>query len=349
MTLLSGIRNLISRRRSPLILDLPGPEQEAPDAEESPGAAADPREELELMEAVELEDEFVPRADAAAEAIGAEVLQAAESIGDQLDAHGKRLDAHGDRLVRHGGKLDAQGTQLDAHRSAVEAHGGQLEAHGGKLDAHGGQLEAHGGRLETLADRLGTHGSELETHGGRLETHREQLQRQMALVQALAEQLQTRLPQVLQETAEFKSRCAQVIDLVGEQAGEAQRRDDAVTETVNAAVTNAVGAGLKRLGDASSRDAAMLERIQKELASNTQALREAGESEQGAAHHLREVLELTVKLQRAVATLEQSTEGHSALVAARLAQTKRSMMMLAYACTLAALTALVIAVLALVT
>jgi hypothetical protein len=279
VTLLSGIRNLITRRKPPLAIDIAEPQPDgAVEEEVDVTEPVDVAEELDAIEPValavepepELEPELEPepgpsmRAASVLVEPGADVAAVVESIGDRIDAQRDRLDAQ-------------------------------------------------------------------STDVRRLVQHMEQL------------------PRVLKETVEIKGLCARVTELVSGQVSEASTRAEAVIEAVNEAVANAVSAAVKRLDDASSRDAKVLERIQEQLAANARALREAGETEEGVAQNLREVVESSSRVQRVVADLGQSHEQREAQMAKQFAASKRTMLMLAFACTLASLLALVVAVVALLT
>ncbi|MHC4588857.1 MAG: hypothetical protein ACYTAQ_05850 [Planctomycetota bacterium] len=157
------------------------------------------------------------------------------------------------------------------------------------------------------------------------------------------------LPLVLKETAEIKGQCGQVLEQMGEQLKEARSRDDAAAEAVTEAVNSAVTAGVERLAQAASRDGQALDRIEQLAESNAQALRMAGETEDGVSQNLRQVLESSARIQRTVAEIKQSHEGRDAEIAKHFAASKRTMMMLAFACTLASLLALAVAVIALLT
>jgi hypothetical protein len=73
-----------------------------------------------------------------------------------------------------------------------------------------------------------------------------------------------------------------------------------------------------------------------------------GETEEGTSQNMREVLDSSARVQRTVAELEKTHQGREAEIAAHFASSKRTMMMLAFACTLASLLALVVAVIAVV-
>ena len=75
------------------------------------------------------------------------------------------------------------------------------------------------------------------------------------------------------------------------------------------------------------------------------AVREASKSE-GTADALREVVETAESLKQAMAQMSRSVETREAELTKLLARNKRSMTMFAFACTLAALMALVVAVIA---
>ena len=294
MTLLSGIRNLITRWKPPLAIDIAEPQADGTVEEVDVTEPVEVVEEVEATESVALgfEPDPLSNRSSAPEAQGVDVAAVAESIGDRIDAH---------------------------------------------------------------SDRIETQSAEVR----RLVQHMEHL------------------PLVLKETAEIKGQCAQVIELVSGQVSEARTReetvveavsetrrhedavmeaikearsrDDAVIEAVNAAVDKAVSAAVKRITEGSARDAETLNRIQQQVESNAQALRMAGETADGVAQNMGQVLESSMQVQRAVTGLEKSHQGREAEIAAHFAASKRTMMMLAFACTLASLLALVVAVIALVT
>jgi chromosome segregation ATPase len=306
VTLLTDIRNLITRRKPALAIDITGPQaDEAAEEVEVP-------DDVEVVEAIEVDDEYVSQIQPASEAAGAEVTEAVAGIGSRLEAQGetmktqaRQLNAQGEKLTAHAKQMTAQGEQLSAQREQLNAQDEKLNLQGEQLDAQTTQVQ-------------------------KMNQHMEQL------------------PLVLKETAEIKGQCAQVMEIVGAQAGDARGRDEAVTEAVARAVDTAIAGATERLAEASSKDEKVLERIQRQLEANTKAFQMTGDSEEGIRHKIDELRDSTSKLRQTVNALETASEGRNAQVAAQLAATKKSMMQLAFACALASLMALVVAVIALV-
>ncbi|MHC4080661.1 MAG: hypothetical protein ACYSU2_05015 [Planctomycetota bacterium] len=309
MELLSGIRNLIRRRKPPLAIDIAEPKPDSAVVEEVD--VTEPLEVVEELEALEpgaldVEAVSAPMAESAAEVHGFDVAAAVERICDRLDAQGQRVDAQTSevrRLVQH--------------------------------------LEQLPLVLKETAEIKGQCAQVMELVSGQVSDART---RDEAVVEAVNE---TRRHEdaVLEAINEARGRNDAVIEAINN----AQGHDDAVIEAVNAAVDKAVSAAVKRITEASSRDAETLSHIQQQVESNAQALRMAGETEDGVSQNLREVLESSIRVQRSVAELDKSHEGREAQMAMHFAASKRTMMTLSFACTLAALLALVVAVIALLT
>jgi uncharacterized coiled-coil DUF342 family protein len=307
--LLSGIRNLIRRRKPPLAIDIAEPKPDSAVVEEVD--VTEPLEVVEELEALEpgaldVEAVSAPMAESAAEVHGFDVAAAVERICDRLDAQGQRVDAQTSevrRLVQH--------------------------------------LEQLPLVLKETAEIKGQCAQVMELVSGQVSDART---RDEAVVEAVNE---TRRHEdaVLEAINEARGRNDAVIEAINN----AQGHDDAVIEAVNAAVDKAVSAAVKRITEASSRDAETLSHIQQQVESNAQALRMAGETEDGVSQNLREVLESSIRVQRSVAELDKSHEGREAQMAMHFAASKRTMMTLSFACTLAALLALVVAVIALLT
>jgi chromosome segregation ATPase len=306
VTLITDIRNLITRRKSALAIDIAEPQVD--EAAEEVEVADD----VEVVEAVEVDHDYVSQIEPAPGAPDAEVVAVVEGIGNRVDAQGERMKGQARQLTTQGEQLSAQGKQLSTQGEQLSAQREQLNAQDEKLNLQGEQLDAQTTQVQ------------------KMNQHMEQL------------------PLVLKETAEIKGQCAQVIELVGAQAGDARGRDEAVTETITRAVNDAVAGAADRLAEASSKDEKVLERIQRQLEVNTKAFQMTGDAEDGIQRKIDELRDSTSKLRQTVQSLVTAGEGRDAQVAAQLAATKKSMMQLAFACALASLMALVVAVIALV-
>jgi chromosome segregation ATPase len=307
VTLLSGIKNLITRRKPPLAIDIAEPQAEGTVEEVDVSEPVEVVEEVEAMEAVELgvEPDLVNGPGSATEAHGVHVAAVVESIGDRIDAQSDRIETQSSevrRLVQHMEQLPL------VLKQTAEIRGQCAQV----IDLVSGQVSEARTREETVLEAV----SETRRH-------------EDAVMEAINE-------------AKGHN------DAVMEAIKQASSRDDAVIEAVNAAVDKAVSASVKRITEASTRDAETLSRIQRQVESNAQALRMAGETEEGASQNIREVLESSMKVQQAVTVFEKSYQGREAEIAAHFASSKRTMMMLAFACTLASLLALVVAVIAVV-
>ena len=312
MTLLSGIRNLITRRKPPLAIDIAEPQADGTVEEVVEEVdVTEPMEVVEEVEATELvalgvEPDSLSNPGGVPEAHGVDVAALVESIGDQLDAHGDRIDAQAAearRLVQHMEHLPL------VLKETAEIKGQCAQV----IELVSGQVSEARTREETVVEAVN-------------ETRRHE----DAVMEAI-------------------KKAGDHNDAVVEAIKEARSRDDAVIEAVNAAVDKAVSAAVKRIAGASARDAETLNRIQQQVESNAQALRMAGETADGVSQNMGQVLESSMQVQRAVTGLEKSRQGREAEIAKHFAASKRTMLLLAFACTLASLLALAVAVIALVT
>jgi uncharacterized coiled-coil DUF342 family protein len=335
--LLSGIRNLIRRRKPPLAIDIAEPKPDSAVVEEVD--VTEPLEVVEELEALEpgaldVEAVSAPMAESAAEVHGFDVAAAVERICDRLDAQGQRVDAQTSevrRLVQHLEQLPL------VLKETAEIKGQCAQV----MELVSGQVSDARTRDEAVVEAV----NETRRHEDAvLEAINEARGRNDAVIAAVNE-TQRRENAVLEAINETRGRNDAVIEAINN----AQGHDDAVIEAVNAAVDKAVSAAVKRITEASSRDAETLSHIQQQVESNAQALRMAGETEDGVSQNLREVLESSIRVQRSVAELDKSHEGREAQMAMHFAASKRTMMTLSFACTLAALLALVVAVIALLT
>jgi chromosome segregation ATPase len=279
-------------------------------------------EELEAMEPVALgvEPELLNGPGSATEAHGVDVVAVVETIGDQINAQSDRIETQSSevrRLVQHMEQLPL------VLKQTAEIRGQCAQV----IELVGGQVSEARTREETVVEAV----SETRRH-------------EDAVMEAINE-ARGHNDAVMEAIQAASSRD----DAVMEAIRQASSRDDAVIEAVNAAVEKAVSASVKRITEASARDAETLSRIQEQVESNAQALRMAGETEEGASQNMREVLESSMKVERAVTGFEKSHQGREAEIATHFASSKRTMMMLAFACTLASLLALVVALIAVVT
>jgi len=248
---------------------------------------------------------------------------------------------------------------LNGPGSAPETHGVDVAA----------VVESIGDRIDAQSDRIETQSSDVR----RLVQHMEQLPlvlketaeikgqcaQVIELVSGQVSEARTREETVVEAVSETRRHEDAVMEAINEAKGhndavmeaikQTSGRDDAVIEAISAAADKAVSASVKRITEASARDAETLSCIQQQVESNAQALRMAGETEEGASQSMRDVLESSVKIERVVAGLNKSHQAREAEITAHFAASKRTMMMLTFACTLASLLALVVAVIALVT
>jgi hypothetical protein len=296
------------RRKPPLAIDI---------AEPKPDGAVE--EEVDVTEPVEVVQE----------------VEAMEAIafGDEPDP-----------LDNPGSTPEALGVDVAA---AVESLGGQLDAQRDRLDAQSAEVR-----------RLVQHMEQVPLVLKETAEIKGQCAQVIDLVSGQASEARTREETVVEAVTETRRHEDAVMEAINETKGhnsavieaikEAKGRDDAVIEAVNTAVDKAVSGAVKRITDASSGDTETLGRIEQQVESNAQALRMAGETEEGVSQHMREVLESSVRVQRTVAELEKTHQAREAEIAAHFAASKRTMMTLTFACTLASLLALIVAVVALV-
>jgi hypothetical protein len=296
VTLLSGIRNLITRRKPPLALDDDEPQQDGA-VEHEEADVSEPVETVGQVVAIEPKPEIEsapeasPSSDSGMAVPGVDVVAAVENIGDRIEAQGDRLEAHSSdvrKLTRHMEQLRL------VLKEAAEIKGLCAQV----IEFVSGQGDGGGTRAEALVEAV----DEIRRHEG-------------AVMEAISE---------------------------------SRTRDDAVIKAVDEAVNRAVAAAVERLSEASSREAGALGRIQEQLVANARALHEAEETQEGIVGNLGEVLESSNRVQRVVANLAQAHEQREAQMAAQLAASKRTMLLLAFACTLTSLLALVVAVVALI-
>jgi hypothetical protein len=306
--LLSGIRKLIWRRKPPLAIDIAEPKPDGAVVED-----VDVSEPVDVVEEVEAMEAVV---------LGGEP-DPLNDPGPEPETHGPDVSA---ALEDFGGRLDAQRDRIDAQAADVR----RLVQHMEQVPLVLKETAEIKGQCAQVIDLVSGQASEART-------------REETVVDAVNE---TRRHEdaVMEAINEAKGRNEAVLDAIRE----TRSRDDAVVEAVNAAVDKAVSAAVKRITDASARDAETLNHIQQQVESNAQVLRMAGETEEGVSERMREVLETSVRVQRTVSDLEKSQHGREAEIAAHFAASKKTMMMLAFACTLASLLALLVAVIAVV-
>jgi DNA-binding ferritin-like protein len=197
------------------------------------------------------------------------------------------------------------------------------------------KVDVLGERIEELNERIEGIGERIDVLGDNNSAPPDELRR-------LAQHMD-QLPLILKEAAEIKGQGAQILDLFGEQLSLASHREDSVTDAVSGVVNNAV----KKMTAASSHDGEVLDRIQQQLDSTAEAIRAAGETDEGVNQSLRDVMENSTRLKTSIVQLQQSGEQREAELRRQLAANKRSMLMLAAACSMAALLALVLALIAL--
>jgi hypothetical protein len=249
--------------------------------------------------------------------------------------------------------LDAQGEKLDAQAADVQ----RLTRHLDQLPLVLKEAADIKGQCAQVIKLAGEQASEARAREEAVvEAVNETRRRDDALMEVIKE-AKSRDDAVIEAISEAKCREAAAVEAIRE----AKSRDDAVIEAINAAkdrdgamvvavdeaVNKALSGAVQHLGEASSRDAQALEGIQKQLKSNTEAIRTAGEGEEGVSQTLREVLDSSNRIQRVVTEIGESHKGRDAEIAAQFAASKRTMMMLAFACTLGSLLALAVAVIAL--
>lgn len=252
---------------------------------------------------------------------------------DLHSINGGLADDLADRFGRIDDRLDAQSAET-RHLSQ------QIELLPGKLDelhppAPSGDL-APLERLERL-DRL----SELD----RLERldQLDQLSqldglRQLDRLEALGrldrlDELD-QLPQLAGTVSEIGTRSAGVVEALEGHIAETRKRADALEAT------------LAGVAETAGRDDEALAAIRQQVESNARAIRKAGEMTETVGRGLHEIVESSNRLTGAMGALQQSAAQREESIARLMASNKRSLMFVAIACTLASVTAMVIAAMA---
>ncbi len=176
----------------------------------------------------------------------------------------------------------------------------------------------------------------------------ERMAKQASETSRVAERIE-QIEQVSQELARVKEQTTRALAVAEQQADQAGARDEAMTAALTSAVTSRVDDAVAKINEAASGGDEAMEQMSRKLDSTVQAVRKASEHSEGIAGHMRGVMETSDSLKQAMAQLSRSVETREGELKTLIARNKRSMTMFAFACTLAALMALLVAVVAMFT
>lgn len=316
MTLLAGIRNLIARRRSP--------DTEGIDPDDLP---AD-----KLADEIDVDPDMLCDD---IEVVAGSAIEPKPSA-TLLSADGRR-PARGENAENEDRRMAEMLAQIESRFEEQEAG---LERAVRRLDE----------RLETQAGAMERLGSQLD----------DRMARQATETSRVAEQVET-LAQSASEIGEIRKRSDEVLETIREGAAAAKARDEALAEAVTQRIGDAVselaesgrgaaerveGALNKLIESGRNDDSEALAQISGKLDSTARAVREYAERSAGVGERLNELAETSGTLKQAMAKMSRAVEARETELTRMLARNKRSMTMFAFACTLAALMALAVAVIA---
>ena len=172
----------------------------------------------------------------------------------------------------------------------------------------------------------------LEALDERLEAQAAQTRSVAVEVEQLAGQ---HFPQVVDKLNDIERACGQVLDLLRKDLEQTRSREE-VVETA-----------AQRMTDFSAHDAEALDALRRQLEANTQAIRGIGESYEALSLGLRE--DLSSRLQEVVADLGLAGEERETNLVEMLGRARRWMLLLTVGCSAAALMALILSIVALLT
>lgn len=159
---------------------------------------------------------------------------------------------------------------------------------------------------------------------------------QTAQTQRLLEPIEG-LSHATEKLIEINASCTQVIELHNELVEQAKGRE----QTLDLAVG--------RLSDATGRHGDELQEVRRLLQDNSQAIRQTAETFDSVTQDLREVLKSCCRSAELISDLEAANETRQRTLATTLAQLDRRMVLVAIGSAAAAVVALVVAVVALLT